>query len=85
MTSRDFVYWLQGFFELSESAQLTEKQTELIKNHLSMVFLHDIDPSAGPPDVQELLNKLHEGQGNAAPKPVPNAHSGGSGPTVYRC
>jgi hypothetical protein len=34
MTSKDFAYWLQGFFELSETDELTPRQVEIIKNHL---------------------------------------------------
>ena len=44
MTSRDFVYWLQGFFELSDATELTANKTAAIKNHLSLVFVHELDP-----------------------------------------
>ena len=47
MNSRDFVYWLQGFMELADPKSINEKQTELIKRHLNMVFFHEIDPSFG--------------------------------------
>ena len=65
MKPTEFVYWLQGFFELSESTKLSEKQVEMIKNHLAMVFYHEIDPSYTK-DVengkkhQEKLNELHQ-------------------------
>lgn len=38
MTERDFVYWLNGFFELSEATYLTDTQVRQIKDHLSLVF-----------------------------------------------
>lgn len=38
MSERDFTYWLQGYFELSETGGLSEKQVEIIKEHLSLVF-----------------------------------------------
>lgn len=38
MTSDQFAYWLQGFFELTNSNQLTEKQVLMIKEHLQLVF-----------------------------------------------
>lgn len=60
MTSRDFCYWLQGLFELGEPQSLDAKQTELVKRHLAMVFIHEIDPSAGPPEKQSELNAAHE-------------------------
>jgi hypothetical protein len=48
MTSRDFCYWLQGFFELTaESALMDPKRIEIIKNHLALVFKHEIDPWFG--------------------------------------
>jgi hypothetical protein len=61
MTSRDFCYWLQGFFELNEvsSELLTAHQLKVIKAHLAMVFLHEIDPSAGPPEHQAKLDAAH--------------------------
>ncbi len=61
MTSRDFVYWLQGYFEISKETQLDEHQVDLIKRHLGMVFIHEIDPSYGGKDVQEKLNEIHSG------------------------
>ena len=61
MTSRDFAYWLQGFFELSDITTLDEKQTELIKRHLNMVFIHEIDPSF-PAEQQAALDDAHSGQ-----------------------
>ena len=49
MTSRDFCYWLQGFFELNNHIDhrdgMTPEGMECIKNHLAMVFRHEIDPS----------------------------------------
>lgn len=38
METRDFIYWLNGFFELSEAKTLNEKQVEQIKDHLSLVL-----------------------------------------------
>jgi hypothetical protein len=43
MTPRDFAYWLQGFFEVSNAKDLSQDQVATIKNHLNLVFLHDID------------------------------------------
>ena len=59
MTSRDFAYWLQGFFELSNSKTLSDEQVDLVKKHLEMVFRHEIDPSFGK-DLSDL-QKIHEG------------------------
>lgn len=59
MTSRDFCFWLQGFFELTESQNLTSKQVELIKRHLHLVFKHEIDPSLGDEEHQRELDQIH--------------------------
>jgi len=61
MTSRDFCYWLQGFFEIAppQPGGLSAEQAAMIRRHLSLVFKHEIDPSMGPPAHQEQLNKLH--------------------------
>jgi hypothetical protein len=60
MTSRDFCYWLQGFFELSEEVGMSNVQTECVKKHLSLVFKHEIDPSMGDVQHQDKLNHLHQ-------------------------
>lgn len=57
MTSRDFCYWLQGLFELSTVKELDSTQIAVIKKHLNMVFLHEIDPGFGA-DKDRLL-ELH--------------------------
>ena len=62
MTSRDFAYWLQGFFEIQGndgSLVITSKQTDIIKKHLNLVFKHEIDPSMGDEKHQNELNEIH--------------------------
>lgn len=67
MQSRDFVYWLQGYFEITDATSnrapegLTEGQVEMIKKHLSLVFVHEIDPSMGGEKHQGKLNAIHNG------------------------
>lgn len=66
MTSRDFCYWLQGFFEINGSAgqscppSLDASQTDMVKRHLALVFKHEIDPSMGPSEHQKKLNDIHQ-------------------------
>lgn len=38
MTPQDFCYWLQGYFEVSDSYKLSEEQAKVIKEHLDKVF-----------------------------------------------
>lgn len=58
MTARDFVYWLQGFAEIS-GKQPTAAQWATIRNHINLVFKHEIDPSMPDPDGK--LQEAHDG------------------------
>ena len=53
MTSRDFCFWLQGVFEVNDLKSLDEKQTKIVKAHLALAFIHDIDPSMGDKEHQD--------------------------------
>lgn len=69
MTGRDFVYWLQGFFELNDldpnnGDTLGPKQVECIKKHLNMVFIHEIDPAMGDQAHQDRLTEAHDNDVN---------------------
>lgn len=75
MTSRDFCYWLQGFFEIAEEGRepidqgngtvhtpglvMNDKQIRMVRRHLELVFKHEIDPSM--PDPTGKLQKIHDG------------------------
>lgn len=63
MRSRDFCYWLQGYFEILNDpplgSMLTVAQVDIIKKHLAMVFKHEIDPSAGSSAHQADLSTIH--------------------------
>ncbi len=63
MGSKEFVFWLQGLFELSDVETLNKKQVETIKNHLKLVFLHEIDPSySKDKTVQQIFQNIHDGK-----------------------
>jgi hypothetical protein len=49
MTPEQFTYWLQGFVEIrdKEAVGLTEKQWDIIKDHLQTVF-HKVTPTYPP-------------------------------------
>lgn len=69
MTSRDFCFWLQGFFEIAHCGPqppepygghvLNSAQVEIVKRHLALVFKHEIDPSMGPEPHQQALDAAH--------------------------
>jgi hypothetical protein len=37
MSPENFIYWLTGFFELTNETKLTEAQVKMIKEHLQLV------------------------------------------------
>lgn len=55
MTSRDFAFWLQGYFEILDPKMeaapfpLGPAQVKAIRDHLQLVFTHDINPPPKPP------------------------------------
>ena len=78
MTSRDFAYWLQGYFEIQNPTVITEDKVVLIKQHLNLVFKHEIDPSMGNAEHQAELNQIH------SPHLYPG-QTGGSNDGLMRC
>lgn len=64
MTSRDFCYWLQGHFEISETKTLGERETDMVKRHLALVFKHEIDPSIDGADKEKaaIIQAMHDGK-----------------------
>lgn len=48
MTSRDFCFWLQGYFELASNQEegFSDAQMGMIRQHLHLVFKHDIAPQS---------------------------------------
>jgi len=58
LTPRQFAYWLQGYFELSEEPRsLNPAQTQLIKDTLNGVFVH-IDATF-PANLTPALDAVH--------------------------
>jgi hypothetical protein len=44
MTPEAFTYWLAGYFEISNSDELTKSQVKTIKDHINLV-LNKVTPS----------------------------------------
>ena len=64
MTPVNFAYWLQGFFEISDSNTLTPEQVKMIRAHLNLVFFHAIDPETlkDKSELEKLkYQKIHDG------------------------
>lgn len=79
MTSRDFAYWLQGYFEIAKPVTIHKEEVEMIQKHLSMVFVHEIDPLFGEDNAK--LNVIH----NSSIKTEGNLHIGNTIEPLYRC
>lgn len=71
MNTIDFCYWLQGYFEVSGEAEINKDQVKIIKNHLNLVFKHEIDP-------------LRESQTTTPVSVLNHIHSPGNDPLI-RC
>lgn len=83
MKARDFCYWLQGYFELLNDNEgklpiLNTVQVAAVRQHLALVFKHEIDPAMGDSIHQQGLNAIHN-------KPI--TQIGGELPdgTLIRC
>jgi hypothetical protein len=82
MTSRDFAFWLQGFFEVANPSTIGSKETELIKKHLALVFKHEIDPSMGDQEHQDGLNLIHH---SSKPPGFPSSYLDTDKDGIMRC
>lgn len=63
MTSQSFCYWLQGHFELAGDANmLNPTQVQTIRNHLNLVFKHELDPAIDGGDTAfvGILQQVHD-------------------------
>jgi hypothetical protein len=91
MRSVDFCYWLIGYFELSEPDKaLTPEQVQIIKNHLKLVFLYEIDPSYSDNKiVQQIFQNIHDGKdplkGVDAELEKPTRPSDNAGTVYVKC
>lgn len=86
MTTEQFTYWLQGFFEISEDKKLNERQVQIIRDHLALVF-DKVTPDRSGPTLQDLEVKKNVVPSGLFPKEDTNkaicAVGTKRGPTVY--
>jgi hypothetical protein len=66
MTSEQFSYWLQGYFEVGQPKTLDEQQVQIIKDHLDLVF-NKVTPTYKKPSNPPLC-RLNPPLGGFAPK-----------------
>lgn len=55
MTPEQFTYWLQGFMETADPKSIDEKQTQIIKDHLALVF-NKVTPNYTQVDLNKLFH-----------------------------
>ncbi len=79
MNERDFVYWLQGYLEVSNANELDESQLQIVKDHLALVlkkvapeydgnrFVNNLARLRGERDAKLCSNAELEEIGNALP------------------
>ena len=67
MTTEQFTYWLQGYFELSGATTLNEQQVKIIKEHIALVLKKETTSylTIAPPD-----NKVYIRGGLATIDPI---------------
>lgn len=75
MTSEQFVYWLQGYFEITGAESLTDREL-IIADHLQSVFNKETPTRGKTP--QEVLSELQQDLGKQnvpyyPPTSLPNA------------
>jgi len=60
----DFCVWLKSVLDARNGRALSAEEAALIRENLSNVFRHEIDPSMGDETHQALLNDIHHGGHN---------------------
>jgi hypothetical protein len=78
MTPEQFVYWLQGFVEIREKQEvgLTEREWDIIKDHLQTVFKKETPNYTNwPPNVILTPSNIPDGSGTYTP----------NNPTTFVC
>jgi hypothetical protein len=61
MTARDFCIWLRQYLGEEKAQGLSASETAAIRQCLSGVFQHEIDPTMGDAAHQAMLNRIHGG------------------------
>ena len=57
------MFWLHGFFELSDTETLSDKQVKIIKEHLDLVF-----DKVTPTSLKDKLELINEARKPLQPK-----------------
>lgn len=58
MSPEQFTYWLKGFFEISDTNNLSEKQVQIIRDHLNLVFNKETPERSKRSNYKELFDSI---------------------------
>jgi hypothetical protein len=61
ISTRDFCIWLRQFLGTGAPHALTRAETAAIRQRLSEVFIHEIDPAMGDAAHRTMLDRIHRG------------------------
>ena len=73
MTAEQFTYWLQGFMEINDPETLTRRETQIIKDHLALVFKKETPTRVGtgvPNKTEIVTNPFEKGYPSVNPYTV---------------
>lgn len=60
MTAEQFTYWLQGFMEINDPDRIGPKETQIIKDHLELVFKKETPNRTIAPNKTEIVTNPFE-------------------------
>lgn len=61
MTSQNFCYWLQGYFELSSNRLFDEAQIKVMRQHCDLAIAYDeMQPHPDPTEAMKFIRELHK-------------------------
>ena len=72
MTPENFCYWLQGYIELENPGKISAEKTQVIKDHLNLVFKKETPNRVFGGGFKQVDNKFYESYDK-----VPNLQKGG--------
>ena len=72
MTAEQFTYWLQGFFEINDPETLGARETQIIKDHLKLVFEKQTPTRLTTVPNTGITNPPYPGPFTTNPCTVPN-------------
>lgn len=67
MSPESFAYWLNGYFEISDSNNLSPQQVQMIRDHLNLVFKKVTPAQNKKRNFDELFDSITTGVNTRTP------------------